>query len=87
MARDSDGNIIDPCNGRADLEDRVLRHVSDAFVEDPLRVLRVARFLARFHDQGFSVAEEYSTDNVFRYFEYSILKSRDGIGKGRFAWR
>ncbi len=58
MARSVDGEIIDPYNGRADLEARVLRHVSDAFAEDPLRVLRVARFAARFHSRGFTVAPE-----------------------------
>lgn len=55
MARDESGTLIDPHGGQADLHARVLRHVSDAFVEDPLRVLRVARFAARFHDLGFSV--------------------------------
>jgi tRNA nucleotidyltransferase (CCA-adding enzyme) len=55
MAQDADGKLIDPHGGRADLEARVLRHISDAFVEDPLRVLRVARFAARFHELGFSV--------------------------------
>ncbi len=58
MAKDEDGKIIDPYGGRHDLERRVLRHVSDAFVEDPLRVLRVARFCAQMRDFGFSVAEE-----------------------------
>ena len=53
IAMDEHGNIIDPCNGRDDLKQGILRHVSPAFVEDPLRVLRVARFAARF---GFSVA-------------------------------
>ncbi len=57
MAMDDDGNIIDPYNGKKDLEDKILRHVSDAFVEDPLRVLRVARFAARF---GFKVSPETS---------------------------
>ena len=52
------GDIVDPYGGRADLEARVLRHVSAAFVEDPLRVLRVARFAARFAPMGFSIAEE-----------------------------
>ena len=47
MARDDNGEIIDPYNGRDDLENRLLRHVSPAFSEDPLRVLRVARFAAR----------------------------------------
>jgi len=50
--------IIDPYNGQQDLNDRILRHVSDAFSEDPLRVLRVARFAARYHHLGFIIAEE-----------------------------
>jgi tRNA nucleotidyltransferase (CCA-adding enzyme) len=50
--------IIDPYNGQADLKNRILRHVSGAFVEDPLRVLRVARFAARYHDYGFVIAKE-----------------------------
>jgi tRNA nucleotidyltransferase (CCA-adding enzyme) len=58
MARDADGVIIDPHGGRRDLDNRILRHVSDAFVEDPLRVLRTARFAARFAHLGFSVAPE-----------------------------
>src|SRR5262245_10179912 len=58
MARDEQGQLIDPHGGRRDLEARVLRHVSSAFVEDPLRVLRVARFAARFAPLGFVVAEE-----------------------------
>jgi len=56
MARDANGEIVDPYGGRSDLEARILRHVSPAFVEDPLRVLRVARFAARFSGLGFSVA-------------------------------
>jgi tRNA nucleotidyltransferase (CCA-adding enzyme) len=55
MARDAVGRLIDPYGGRADLEARVLRHVSPAFVEDPLRVLRAARFAARF---DFRIADE-----------------------------
>ena len=55
---EADGEIIDPYEGRRDLEHRVLRHVSEAFVEDPLRVLRVARFCAELRDFGFVVAEE-----------------------------
>jgi len=58
MARDDDGQIIDPWGGRKDLATRVLRHVSTAFREDPLRVLRVARFAARFKNLGFTVADE-----------------------------
>lgn len=59
MARDSDGALIDPYGGRADLERRVLRHVSPAFAEDPVRILRVARFAARFAE--FAVAPETMT--------------------------
>jgi tRNA nucleotidyltransferase (CCA-adding enzyme) len=58
MARAEDGAIIDPYGGRRDVEARILRHVSPAFVEDPLRVLRVARFAARFAPLGFTVAPE-----------------------------
>ncbi|MFM2477652.1 multifunctional CCA addition/repair protein [Celerinatantimonas sp. MCCC 1A17872] len=58
IAQDASGNIIDPYNGRQDLEKRLLRHVSPAFAEDPLRVLRVARFAARFAHLGFSIADE-----------------------------
>ncbi len=58
MAQDVDGTIIDPYGGQEDLANRLLRHVSDAFVEDPLRVLRTARFAARYAHLGFSVAPE-----------------------------
>ncbi len=58
IARDGDGSLIDPYHGRRDLEHKLLRHVSPAFVEDPVRVLRVARFAARFHPLGFRVAAE-----------------------------
>lgn len=58
MAQDQDGIITDPYGGQADLHNRVLRHVSPAFAEDPLRVLRVARFAARFAPLGFSIAPE-----------------------------
>ena len=58
MARDGVGNIIDPYGGQADLAARTLRHVSDAFVEDPLRVLRTARFAARYAHLDFAVAPE-----------------------------
>ena len=61
MAMDDQGNIIDPYHGQQDLENRLLRHVSDAFVEDPLRVLRVARFAARYYDLGFRIAPETLT--------------------------
>jgi tRNA nucleotidyltransferase (CCA-adding enzyme) len=58
IARTADGSLIDPWGGRRDLDARVLRHVSPAFAEDPLRVLRVARFAARFAKLGFKVAPE-----------------------------
>ncbi|MFW5452230.1 multifunctional CCA addition/repair protein [Thioalkalivibrio sulfidiphilus] len=58
MARDGDGRLIDPFNGQADLEARLLRHVSPAFAEDPVRILRVARFAARLAPLGFRVADE-----------------------------
>lgn len=58
MAMDTEGRLIDPYGGQRDLEQRRLRHVSDAFVEDPLRVLRTARFAARYAHLGFEVADE-----------------------------
>ena len=58
MALDKQGNIIDPYQGQQDLNDKVIRHVSPAFSEDPLRVLRVARFAARYHYLGFTIASE-----------------------------
>ena len=58
MAMDEDGNVYDPYKGQQDLTDRILRHVSHAFVEDPLRVLRIARFAARYKALGFTVAPE-----------------------------
>lgn len=58
IAEASDGSLVDPYGGARDLEARVLRHVGTAFVEDPLRVLRAARFMARFAAHGFSVAPE-----------------------------
>ncbi len=58
MAMAPDGTIIDPWGGQRDLEQRVLRHVSPAFAEDPVRILRVARFATRFAAQGFRIAPE-----------------------------
>lgn len=55
IAEDEDGNFIDPLNGRADLKARLLRHCSESFSEDPLRVLRVARFAAQLAEYGFKV--------------------------------
>ncbi|WDZ95629.1 multifunctional CCA addition/repair protein [Herbaspirillum sp. WKF16] len=56
IAQDEDGSLVDPYHGQADIERRVFRHVSDAFIEDPVRILRLARFAARFAD--FTVAPE-----------------------------
>ena len=58
IAQDDDGHLIDPHGGRRDLDARVLRHVSPAFAEDPVRILRLARFAARFAPLGFTVAPE-----------------------------
>ena len=58
MAESSTGELVDPYGGRRDLEARLLRHVSESFIEDPVRVLRVARFAARYAELGFQVAEE-----------------------------
>ncbi|WP_019568486.1 multifunctional CCA addition/repair protein [Thioalkalivibrio sp. ALMg13-2] len=61
MAEDADGRLIDPYNGQADLEARRLRHVSPAFAEDPVRLLRVARFAAQLAPWGFEVAPDTLT--------------------------
>ena len=58
IAQEEDGGLIDPWGGLRDIESRVLRHVSDAFVEDPVRILRVARFAARYSGLGFTIADE-----------------------------
>ena len=58
MAESDDGTIIDPHGGQQDLNNKILRHVSEAFAEDPLRVLRVARFAARYAHLGFTIAPE-----------------------------
>lgn len=58
IAKSESGDIIDPFDGQGDIQRRCLRHVSPAFVEDPLRVLRVARFAARYAHLGFTVAPE-----------------------------
>lgn len=59
IAQDEDNNqFIDPYGGIGDIEKRVLRHVSEAFTEDPVRILRVARFAARFHKHGFTIADK-----------------------------
>lgn len=58
IAEDKDGNLIDPYGGRKDLEAKKLKHVSSAFAEDPVRILRVARFAARFARFGFTIATQ-----------------------------
>ncbi len=58
IAKDEQGNLVDPHNGQHDLQKKILRHVSPAFAEDPVRILRLARFSARFHHLGFHIAEE-----------------------------
>lgn len=58
IAQDTNGQIIDPCQGLRDIEQRILRHISPAFAEDPLRVLRVARFASRFAELNFYIAAE-----------------------------
>ena len=58
IAQDDDGNLIDPFHGRQDIENKILRHVSPAFGEDPVRILRAARFMARFAPLGFRIAPE-----------------------------
>jgi len=58
MAEDAEGHLIDPYGGQRDIEQRMLRHVSPAFREDPVRILRAARFAARFHGLGFGLAPE-----------------------------
>ncbi|HEY7774689.1 MAG TPA: multifunctional CCA addition/repair protein [Marinagarivorans sp.] len=61
IAQADDGQLIDPFNGQHDIETKTLRHVSDAFAEDPVRILRIARFAARYHHLGFCVAKETQT--------------------------
>lgn len=58
IAQDESGALIDPHGGQQDIRDRILRHVGEAFAEDPVRILRLARFAARFADRGFRVADE-----------------------------
>ena len=59
IAMDQDGKIYDPYGGQNDLENKILRHVSEAFAEDPLRVLRVARFAARYFPYGFKLRQRH----------------------------
>jgi len=64
IAEDANGKLIDPFNGQQDINDRILRHVSPAFAEDPVRVLRLAKFMSRFSHLGFTVDD--STVNLVR---------------------
>lgn len=58
IAKDENGEYVDPYNGIADIKNKILRHVSNAFAEDPVRILRIARFMARYAHMGFSIADE-----------------------------
>ncbi len=58
IAKDENGDYIDPYNGIADIKNKILRHVSSAFAEDPVRILRIARFMARYKHLGFNIADE-----------------------------
>ncbi|NDW14540.1 CCA tRNA nucleotidyltransferase [Alteromonas genovensis] len=95
MAQDDSGNIIDPYNGKADLENRCLRHVSQAFSEDPLRVFRAARFAARYAYLAFYIAEDtialmtlmatsgelkaLSAERVWQETKRSLLEQSPGV--------
>lgn len=95
IAQDQAGNLIDPYKGQVDLANKTLRHVTGAFKEDPLRVLRVARFTARFNYLGFSIAPEtkalmreiaasgelltISRERVWREFERALQSRSPGI--------
>ncbi|WP_028388665.1 multifunctional CCA addition/repair protein [Legionella fairfieldensis] len=75
IAMDEQGQLIDPYQGQMDLQKKILRHVSSSFVEDPVRVLRVARFAARYHHLGFKVADETRSlmYNMVRHGELAHL--------------
>jgi len=70
IAMDDAGNLIDPFNGKGDLENRIIKHVSDAFIEDPLRVLRVARFYAQLDQFNFEIHP--STQDLLRSLILSL---------------
>ena len=61
IAKNAQGQLFDPYHGQRDLQQKILRHVSPAFAEDPVRILRLARFAARFHHLGFRIADETLT--------------------------
>jgi len=58
IAQTPEGILVDPFHGQKDIQNRILRHVSQAFVEDPVRILRIGRFAARYTHLGFKVADE-----------------------------
>ncbi len=78
IAQAKDGTLIDPYQGQEDIRARLLRHVSDAFIEDPLRVLRLARFAARFHSLNFTIAPKTKADYAFLLHDLFHIKP-DGI--------
>jgi len=95
IAEDSDGQLIDPYGGQGDIKDRYLRHVSEAFSEDPVRILRVARFAARYHHLGFRVAQQTQAlmrhmvengeadhlvpERVWKEFEKALTEQSPGV--------
>jgi len=95
IAEDSNGQLVDPYGGQRDIQERYLRHVSEAFSEDPVRVLRVARFAARYHHLGFRVATETQAlmremvasgevnhlvaERVWKEFEKALGESSPGV--------
>lgn len=82
MAKDKNGNLIDPFNGLADIRDKQLRHVSDAFQEDPVRILRTAKFAARFASLGFGV----SPDTMQLMSRMTVNGEVDALGPDR-VWK
>ena len=95
MALSTDGNLVDPFRGKQDLENGLLRHVSDHFAEDPLRVLRVSRFAARFYSRGFVVEDstldlmkqisnsgeldDLAAERIWQEFQNAILESNPAV--------
>ena len=75
IAQDEEGNLIDPYNGQQDLQDKIIRKVSNAFKEDPLRVLRVARFAAKLKGLGFTIEEgtKIEIENIVNSGELKAL--------------
>lgn len=73
MAMTECGNLIDPYNGKSDLNNKILRHVSDAFAEDPVRVLRIGRFLARYGDDWTVADDTYALCQKIAWSEFKSL--------------